>query len=123
MAVMVSAYSNQTWPVCSGLEGGGSPAVVVVAVDVQDLLALDTEHTVSRGVPSACGSREQRTNAEQALGLFTQKECIRSDLWPSQHCQYPDTTPSSSSPGRLAAAMASGEAAGANPTLRGWKRE
>lgn len=27
---------------------GSSPAIVVVAVDVEDLLALDTEHTVAR---------------------------------------------------------------------------
>lgn len=34
------------------MDGFGLPAVVVITVDVEDLLALDTEHTVMRPVMS-----------------------------------------------------------------------
>lgn len=45
MPMMVSAHSNLALPMPLGLRGGSSPAVVVITVDMQDLLALDTEHT------------------------------------------------------------------------------
>ena len=100
---MVSACSNSASPVYFGLGGVCSPAIVVVAVDVQDLLALDTEHTVLRGVSSVCGSRQRPAGPGQAWELFTQREYIRSDLSPSHHCQFRDTTPKNPRPGRFAA--------------------
>lgn len=80
MPEMVSAYSNWASPMYFGLEGGYSPAIVVVAVDVQDLLALDTEHTGLRGMSLACSPRERPAGPGQSRGLFTQRECIQSDL-------------------------------------------
>lgn len=45
MQMMVSAHSNLALPMPFEPEGGDLPAVVVITVDMQDLLALDTEHT------------------------------------------------------------------------------
>lgn len=80
MPMMVSAYSNWASLMYFGLKGGHSPAIVVIAVDVQDLLALDTEHTGLRGVSLACSPRERPAGPGQSWELFTQKECIQSDL-------------------------------------------
>ena len=52
-------------------EEGYAPAVVVVAVDVQDLLALDTQHTVGQ---LDC------LLALHCSWLLTQKAHIQSDL-------------------------------------------
>lgn len=51
-------------------EGKSSPAIVVVAVDVEDLLALDGEHSVTRSIVVS------PSPPRRLLGVvFTQREC------------------------------------------------
>lgn len=70
LSMMVSANSTKVFPGYLGLGGVGLPAIVVVAVDVQDLLALDTEHTMLRGVSSVCGSRGRSSQLWTPVGLI-----------------------------------------------------
>lgn len=77
-----SAVKQGSWEARKRRGWGLIPAIMVISVDVEDLLALDTQHTTCPE-PIISQSPQLQLGPRIEVRKPTQKECIPSDLRPT----------------------------------------